>query len=102
VGDFLPLITGSAGALVFLALVAYAFYSGKLHSDSEFQALRAENDELKKALTAERTALDEATKTGTVTNQLIGAIASLAGERRASAAPGVMPGANLAGEGVPL
>lgn len=95
--SFLPLITGSAGALVILAILVWAFYAGKLHSDAEFQALRAENEELKKALAAERTALDEATKTGTVTNQLISAIASLAAERRSvpAAAPGTGEGSSL-------
>lgn len=80
--SYLPYITGSAGALVVLALVAWAFYTGKLHSDPEFQAMRTENAELKTALAAERTAGDELAKTGTVTNQLIGALASLASERR--------------------
>lgn len=35
--SILNLITGAAGGLVVLALVAWAFYAGKLHSDSEFQ-----------------------------------------------------------------
>jgi len=33
----LGLITGSAGALVVLALLAWAFFAGKLHSNDEFQ-----------------------------------------------------------------
>lgn len=84
--NYLPLITGSAGALVVLALVAWAFYEGKIHSDPEFQALRSENAELKAALATERTAGDEMAKAGGVTNQLIGALASLASERRYSPA----------------
>ena len=49
--SLLGLITGSAGALVVLALVAFAFYSGKLHSDSEFQ--REVTREAKRADTLE-------------------------------------------------
>lgn len=49
--SLLGLVTGSAGALVVLALVAFAFYSGKLHSDSEFQ--REVTREAKRADTLE-------------------------------------------------
>jgi hypothetical protein len=72
--SFLPLITGSAGALVVLALGVYAFFTGKLHSDAEFLKLVKENEDLKAALEAERKAVNEAAKTGTVTNQLISAL----------------------------
>ena len=40
----LPYITGAGGALVVLALVAWAFYIGKLHSDPEFQRETARAD----------------------------------------------------------
>ena len=40
--SILPLITGSAGALVVLAIVSYLFFEGKLHSDSEFSKLVTE------------------------------------------------------------
>ena len=70
----LPLITGSAGALVVLALVSWMFFTGKLHSDAEFQKAIGENNELKAALEAERRAVDETARTGTVTNQLIEAL----------------------------
>jgi len=35
--SLLPYITGSGGALAVLAVVAYLFFAGKLHSDPEFQ-----------------------------------------------------------------
>ena len=78
----LPYVTGSAGALVVLAIVCYLFYTGKLHSDREFSKLEQEKDEYKSALQAERTAVDEQARAGTVTNQLISALATLASERR--------------------
>ena len=55
----LPDVTGSAGALVVLAIVCYLFYTGKLHSDREFSKLEQEKDEYKSALASERTAVDE-------------------------------------------
>jgi hypothetical protein len=91
VQDFLPLITGSAGALVVLALWVWALATGKLHSDPEFSKLetenadlRAANDKLTEALTLERQRSNDATQAGTVTNQLIGALTTLATEHRAA------------------
>ena len=83
----LPLITGSTGAIVVLALVAYLFYIGKLHSDSEMQKLIRENEDLKEALASERRAVDEAMRTGTVTNQLISALTQIAEHRQGTALP---------------
>lgn len=80
-GNVLPLITGSAGALVVLALVAWAFYAGKLHSDTEFAKLEAENANLRAALDTERTAVNEASRTGAVTNQLINALTTMAAQQ---------------------
>lgn len=80
--QFLPWITGPAGALVVMAAVAWALYRGKLHSDSEFRAVVKERDEYKATVATERKAADEMASAGTVTNQLIGALASLASERR--------------------
>jgi hypothetical protein len=37
VTSLLPYITGSGGALAVLAIVAYLFFAGKIHSESEFQ-----------------------------------------------------------------
>lgn len=99
--QFLPLIEGGAGALVVLALVAWAFYTGKLHSDREFSKLEQENSQLRAALTrleeaiaTERKSVNEAASAGQVTNQLITALATLAAERtsrrpKASSAPGL-------------
>ena len=100
--SFLPLITGGAGAIVVLALVAYAFYIGKLHSDREFSRLEAENEQLREenahrqaALDIERRALNEAAQAGTVTNQLITALTAIAADRkppRAARRPREAPG----------
>lgn len=81
--SLLPYITGAGGALVVLALVAWAFYNGKLHSDSEFQKVVDENDGLKRALETERTANNELARAGGVTNKLIGALVDVATERQA-------------------
>jgi hypothetical protein len=95
--QFLPLITGSAGALVVLTLVAWAFYSGRLHSDREFSKLEHENDQLRAAydqlrlaIETERQTVNEAAVTGAVTNQLISALTSIAsGRKQAPATPGL-------------
>jgi hypothetical protein len=90
VQDYLPLITGGVGAIVVLAIVCYAFYIGKLHSDPEFAKLEAENatlraanDRLQEALDLERQRSNDVAAAGTVTNQLIGGLISLAGTHRA-------------------
>lgn len=87
--DFLPLITGSAGALVVLALWVYGYFVGKIHPDSEFQKLEAERDYWRDAYTSqvqatqtERKTLNETAQAGTVTNQLITALTQLAENRR--------------------
>jgi len=80
--SLLPYVTGSGGALAVLAVVSYLFYTGKLHSDREFSKLEQEKNEYKSALASERTAVDEQARAGTVTNQLISALATLASERR--------------------
>lgn len=91
--NFLPYITGAGGALVVLALWVYAFFTGSLHSDSEFQSLVDENTALKKALETERTANNELARAGGVTNKLIGALVEVAVERH-EAKPSVLPGAS--------
>jgi hypothetical protein len=82
VQSLLPYITGSCGAIVILAVVCYFFFSGKLHSDAEFSKLEKENDDLKEALADERKAVDDAARTGTVTNQLIGALIKVATQKQ--------------------
>jgi hypothetical protein len=91
VDQLLPLITGSAGALVVLALWVYAFFSGKVHSDRDYSKLetenadlRAANDKLTEALGLERQRSNDAVQAGAVTNQLIGALTTLATEHRAA------------------
>lgn len=56
----LALIQGGAGALVVLALVAYSFYAGKLHSDREFQREVKRGDTLEAASTEKDKAIQEA------------------------------------------
>lgn len=70
----LPWITGSGGAIVVLVLGTWLFLAGKLHSDSEFQRVLTENEQLKSALSSERRASNELAMTGNVTNKLIGAL----------------------------
>lgn len=95
--DFLPLITGGGGALVVLALLAYLFITGRLHSDTEFQRVLAENEALQDALDSERIINTEMIRAGGVTNSLIGAVVDLAHDRHAErqalrpAAPDVGP-----------
>jgi hypothetical protein len=68
-----------------LALVGlYLFFTGKIHSDSEFAKLERENEELKAALGAERQANNELARAGGVTNQLIGALVDVASSARAA------------------
>lgn len=91
--DFLPLITGSGGALVVLAVVAWLLGTGKLHSDAEFQKILSENEAYKDALEAERTVNNELARAGGITNKLIGALVDLATDKRAPVPPGVPAGA---------
>lgn len=58
--SLLNLITGTAGALVVLALVAWAFYTGKLHSDKEFQREVRRGDTLQAAAAEKDKAITEA------------------------------------------
>lgn len=87
--SFIPYVTGGGGALVVLAFVAWAFFTGKLHSDREFTKLetensdlKAENDAIHEALRTERRASDDIADTAKVTNKLIDTLATLALERR--------------------
>ena len=75
--DLTALIASSPSAAVALVILSL-FIAGKIHSDSEYRKLEAENEDLKKALAAERQAVNETAQTGTVTNQLIGALTQIA------------------------
>jgi anaerobic C4-dicarboxylate transporter len=83
VQDLLPLITGSGGALVVLAVVAWLLGTGKLHSDSEFRKVVEESDARAAALETERTINNELARAGGVTNTLIGALVQVATDRTA-------------------
>lgn len=98
--QYLPLITGSGGALIILAIICWAFATGKIHSDAEYQkqeaeigALRAENTQYRLALDTERHTTNETASAGLVTNQLITALTNLAADRKA--APPSTPSAGL-------
>ncbi len=86
---YLPLITGSSGAIVVLVVVISMLLSGKLHSNSEFgklekenELLRQENNQYRFALETERKTVNEAVSAGQVTNQLITALTTIAGGGR--------------------
>lgn len=90
--SYLPLITGSSGALVVMAIGLYLFLTGKIHSHSEFSKLetenghlRAENDKYRLALETERHTVNETAAAGQVTNQLITALTTIATGRKAPA-----------------
>ena len=94
--DYLPLITGSGGALVVMAIGIWLFLAGRLHSDPEYRkleaentALRAENDQYRTALETERKTVNETASAGAVTNKLIEAVVSLAAAERKTAPPGL-------------
>lgn len=96
--SILPYITGGSSALVILCFLAWAFYTGKLHSDREFNKLETENDELKdendqlrEAIRMERRTSDEVASAAQVTNKLIAALTTLASERHAVASGGISP-----------
>ena len=67
---------GTGGIVVVLMILGY------LAPKPAFQRILDENDKLKEALALERQRSDDATQSSVVTNQLIGALASLAAERR--------------------
>ena len=84
-GSYLPLITGSGGALVTMALGVWLFLAGKIHSDDEFKALQEERDywrdahaEGQRAMEIERRIVTETAQAGTVNVQLIRALTTLA------------------------
>ena len=83
--SYLPLITGSGGALVVLAIIAFLLGTGKLHSDTEFQArvaesreLKDENKDLKAALDIERTTNSELARSGGVAAKALDALVEVA------------------------
>lgn len=76
--DYLPLITGSGGALVVLAIWVWAMATGKLHSDPEFQAVARERDGYKTALETERTTSSELARAGGVAAKALDALVEVA------------------------
>lgn len=83
--SLLPLISGSGGALIVMAIGLWLFLAGKIHSDREFSrleaenaALRAESDRYRFALDTERRTVNETAQAGQVSNQLISALITVA------------------------
>ncbi|HEV2370929.1 MAG TPA: hypothetical protein VGS19_02070 [Streptosporangiaceae bacterium] len=95
--SWLPYITGSGGALAVMAAGLYLFLAGKLHSDREFSKAETDSarkdeviERLQEALALERQRSNDVAQAGAVTNQLIGALTTLAAEHRdAAGSPGV-------------
>ena len=93
---YIPLITGSGGALVVLVLWLTLLLTGRLHTEQEFSklndeniSLREENFQLHAALDSERRSASDVARAGTVTNQLITALTELAAERKQVQTPPV-------------
>jgi hypothetical protein len=78
IADLILQVPLAGGAL----FVVYMFVAGKLHTDNEFQRVVRERDEYKKAAETERRISTEVAQTGSVTNQLLGAIVNLSAERQ--------------------
>ena len=93
--SYLPLITGSGGALIVLALWVYAFVSGKIHSDREYTKVETDSarkdeviERLQEALDLERQRGNDVAQAGAVTNKFIGAMVAIATDRREHAGSG--------------
>ena len=91
---YIPLITGSGGALVVLMVWLSMIMVQKLHTDGEFTrleaeniSLREENAQLRSALDSERRSASDVARAGTVTNQLISALIELAAEHKSVPPP---------------
>jgi hypothetical protein len=96
VATYIPLITGSGGALAVLVLWLSLLLGRKLHTDGEFARLEAENTNLREenaqlraALDSERRSASDVARAGTVTNQLITALTELAAERKQLPSPAI-------------
>jgi hypothetical protein len=76
--DLILQVPLAAGAI----FVVYMFVAGKLHTDAEFQRVVKERDEYKQSALTERRISTEVAQTGSVTNQLLGAIVNLSAERQ--------------------
>lgn len=107
--DYLPLITGSGGALIVLAIAVWAFATGHVHSDREFAKLEAENaalekenDRIREALATERRTVNETAATGQVANQLITALVSVAAGKAVPAVPAKPVSSGLTAEDLGL
>ena len=76
--EWLPWITGSGGCLVALVIAVWAFATGKIHSDAEFQEKVAEVKDLKAALETERTTNSELARSGGVAAKALDALVEVA------------------------
>jgi hypothetical protein len=86
--NILPLITGSAGALVVLAIIAYMFFTDKIHSEAEFQRVVLAFTQEKEAHERTRHALELASasaQAGMKPAELLAAVFELTKERERAA-----------------
>lgn len=86
--SFLPLVTGSAGALVILAIIAYLFFTDKIHSEAEFQRVVAAFGQEREAHDRTRQALELAAaraEAGMKPAELLAAVFELTKERERAA-----------------
>lgn len=74
-----------------LGIVFILWLTGLIFPKSTVDELREENRELKAALAAERTAVNESVAVGSVTNQLLRAFVTVANENRDGAGPQARP-----------
>jgi len=88
VSSYLPLITGSGGALIVLALGFFLWVTGKIHSDGEYQEMKDDRDFWRTSAQDNATARDierriatETAQAGQVTNTVLELLADIASER---------------------
>ena len=74
----MPLITGSGGALIVLAIGIWLIVTGNLHTDGEFQRVLEERDHLRDALETERTTNNELARSGGVAAKALDALVEVA------------------------
>jgi type II secretory pathway component PulM len=81
VQNLLPLVTGGGGAIVVLAVVCWAFFAGRIHSDSEFRRILQENEALKAARADDHKAVEGAASVVAVNNQLVSALVEVSTQK---------------------
>ena len=94
---------GMGGAVILAIILGYLVPKPTVDGLREENAeLKAANAEYRRALDLERQRSDAAIQVGSVTNQLIGALANLAHEQREQSRPAPPPPRQLTGEDLGL